>query len=305
MRRARPRPAPPPRPRPRSGDARDHPGRAPRGPGADGGGHRAHRDVAVHPREERLLRGHPRRARPRGVRHDGAALRQPHARSSSSSTRRRRCVPATSTGTTTATARTAASLTRRTWSSPPRCSTAAGSWPSRRRGATSGTSAASAPGSISPDATEIFHEGIIVPAIRIYREGVLNDEAFRIFLRNSRFPDILRRATSGRCWPAAGWASGACSSCSSASVPRPCWRRGRSSSSSAATPSARRWSRRIPDGTYESEDAVDGDGMSGRPFHVRMRLDQGGRPDQSRHARRATTRRGGRSTSSCTTACPS
>jgi N-methylhydantoinase B len=47
-------------------------------------------------------------------------------------------------------------------------------------------------GSISPDATEIFHEGIIVPAVRIYREGVLNDEAFRIFVRNSRFPEILR-----------------------------------------------------------------------------------------------------------------
>ena len=47
-------------------------------------------------------------------------------------------------------------------------------------------------GSISPDATEIFHEGIIVPAVRIYREGVLNDEAFRIFIRNSRFPEILK-----------------------------------------------------------------------------------------------------------------
>ncbi|PYN17194.1 MAG: methylhydantoinase [Candidatus Rokuibacteriota bacterium] len=47
-------------------------------------------------------------------------------------------------------------------------------------------------GSISPDATEIFHEGIIVPAVRIYREGVLNDEAFRIFVRNSRFPEILK-----------------------------------------------------------------------------------------------------------------
>ena len=35
---------------------------------------------------------------------------------------------------------------------------------------------------------------------------------------------------------------------------------------------------RIPDGTYESEDAVDGDGMSGRSFHVRMRLTkEGGR----------------------------
>ena len=34
----------------------------------------------------------------------------------------------------------------------------------------------------------------------------------------------------------------------------------------------------IPDGTYESEDAVDGDGMTGRPYHVRMRLiKEGGR----------------------------
>ena len=48
------------------------------------------------------------------------------------------------------------------------------------------------PGSISPAATEIYHEGIIMPPIRIYREGVLNDEVFRIFARNSRFPDILK-----------------------------------------------------------------------------------------------------------------
>jgi N-methylhydantoinase B len=48
------------------------------------------------------------------------------------------------------------------------------------------------PGSISPAATEVYHEGIIMPPIRIYREGVLNDEVFRIFARNSRFPDILQ-----------------------------------------------------------------------------------------------------------------
>src|SRR5215213_6318720 len=50
----------------------------------------------------------------------------------------------------------------------------------------------SRPGSMPIDATEIFHEGTIVPPVRIYREGVLNDEAFRIFLANTRFPDILR-----------------------------------------------------------------------------------------------------------------
>src|SRR6185295_18739881 len=47
------------------------------------------------------------------------------------------------------------------------------------------------PGSISPDATEIFQEGIIVPPIRLARDGVLNEEAMRIFVRNSRFPKMV------------------------------------------------------------------------------------------------------------------
>jgi N-methylhydantoinase B len=44
------------------------------------------------------------------------------------------------------------------------------------------------PGSISPDATEIFHEGIIVPPTRLVEEGRVNDAALRIFFRNSRWP---------------------------------------------------------------------------------------------------------------------
>jgi N-methylhydantoinase B len=132
-------------------------------------------------------------------------------------------------------------------------------------------------GSISPDATEIFHEGIIVPAVRIYREGVLNDEAFRIFLRNSRFPDILRgdiRAVLAGCrlgerrvlelfdrfgaeTVLAAWAL----------FEQQCRDTIRKTLES-----------RIPDGTYETEDAVDGDGMSDRSFHVRMSLaKEGGR----------------------------
>ncbi|WP_173582539.1 hydantoinase B/oxoprolinase family protein [Acetobacter musti] len=46
-------------------------------------------------------------------------------------------------------------------------------------------------GSTTPDATEIFHEGILVPPVRLYREGVLNEDLFRTFARNSRFPDIV------------------------------------------------------------------------------------------------------------------
>lgn len=44
------------------------------------------------------------------------------------------------------------------------------------------------PGSISPDATEIFHEGIIVPPTKLADRGALNQGALGIFLRNSRWP---------------------------------------------------------------------------------------------------------------------
>src|SRR5262249_18425240 len=50
-------------------------------------------------------------------------------------------------------------------------------------------------GSISPQSTEIFHEGVLVPPIRIMEAGRLNEEAYRIFLRNSRLPDLVEGDT--------------------------------------------------------------------------------------------------------------
>jgi N-methylhydantoinase B len=44
------------------------------------------------------------------------------------------------------------------------------------------------PGSISPDATDIMHEGIIVPPTRLVAAGVTNEAALAIFHRNSRYP---------------------------------------------------------------------------------------------------------------------
>ncbi len=44
-------------------------------------------------------------------------------------------------------------------------------------------------GSISPDATDIFQEGIIIPPVRLVAAGVANEAALAIFHRNSRFPD--------------------------------------------------------------------------------------------------------------------
>ena len=67
--------------------------------------------------------------------------------------------------------------------------------PSRRAGRTSTTSAACAPGSLSPDCTDIFQEGIIVPPVRVVREGVVAEELLRLFYRNSRFPEMVKGDT--------------------------------------------------------------------------------------------------------------
>ncbi|MCR9073212.1 MAG: hydantoinase B/oxoprolinase family protein [Alphaproteobacteria bacterium] len=48
------------------------------------------------------------------------------------------------------------------------------------------------PGSISPQATSAFQEGIMIPPVRVMRAGELNEEVFRIFTRNSRFPDMMK-----------------------------------------------------------------------------------------------------------------
>ncbi len=48
------------------------------------------------------------------------------------------------------------------------------------------------PGSVSPHATSVFHEGIMIPPVRVMRDGVVNDEVVRIYTRNSRFPEMMR-----------------------------------------------------------------------------------------------------------------
>jgi len=50
-------------------------------------------------------------------------------------------------------------------------------------------------GSLSPDCTEIFQEGIIVPPVRVAREGIIFEELLRVFYRNSRFPEMVKGDT--------------------------------------------------------------------------------------------------------------
>ncbi len=128
------------------------------------------------------------------------------------------------------------------------------------------------PGSLSPDATDIFQEGIIVPPIRLARDGVIDTEVMRVFTRNSRFPAMvtgdIRAATAavrlgerrmgelfqrfGRATVLAAFA--------------------------AAIDETRRivrdWLRRtIPPGRYDFTERIDRDGHGNGPFAIRMRLE--------------------------------
>ena len=51
------------------------------------------------------------------------------------------------------------------------------------------------PGSISPDTTDIFQEGIIIPPTKLIDAGVTNQAALDIFHRNSRYPGQSRGDT--------------------------------------------------------------------------------------------------------------
>jgi len=51
------------------------------------------------------------------------------------------------------------------------------------------------PSSTTPDTENIFQEGIIVPVVRLCREGVIDDDILRIFIRNSRFSEVVRGDT--------------------------------------------------------------------------------------------------------------
>ena len=51
------------------------------------------------------------------------------------------------------------------------------------------------PGSISPDATDIFQEGIIIPPTKLIDRGVTNTATLNIFYRNSRYPETCRGDT--------------------------------------------------------------------------------------------------------------
>lgn len=127
------------------------------------------------------------------------------------------------------------------------------------------------PGSISPDATDIFQEGIIIPPTKLVDRGVANQSCLEIFYRNSRYPETCRGDTSALM---ASVALG---------VRRMDEIAGRFSPETLADALAqllartetlvrRRLRETFPIGTHRFTDAIDSDGHGTGPVHIRFAL---------------------------------
>ena len=125
------------------------------------------------------------------------------------------------------------------------------------------------PGSMPQGATEIFQEGLIVPPVRLAREGVLDEEILALVLANVRTPHERRgdlAAQRAACEAgAAGWL---------ALIAREGWMRVKSGCLSLLDYTERRTHRCL--GQYEGatgvgEDALEGDGVTTDPVPVRVR----------------------------------
>jgi N-methylhydantoinase B len=130
------------------------------------------------------------------------------------------------------------------------------------------------PGSLSPDCTEVFQEGIIVPPVRVARDGLMSDELLRLFYRNSRFPEMVKGDTR---------ASIAAIRLGERRLNELFSRLGRATMLAAfadlieETEADIRAKLRqlLPEGVYRFTDRVDGDGHGHGPIRLRYRLTVG------------------------------
>lgn len=131
------------------------------------------------------------------------------------------------------------------------------------------------PGSVSPAARSIFHEGIMIPPVRVMRDGIVNEEVVRIYERNSRFPEMMQgdlSAIMAACRLGkrrlqeviARYGAGVVEASFEAML--------------AGTERALRaeLDRQVPEGEWRFRDWIDGDAAGERSFHVETRLEKRG-----------------------------
>ena len=128
------------------------------------------------------------------------------------------------------------------------------------------------PGSVSPNVTSVFHEGIMIPPVRVMRDGVVNEEVVRIYARNSRFPDMMRGDLS---------AIMAAVRLGKARLEDILTRFGAASVEAAFETALRqtadaldaRLKEKVPDGAWTFRDWIDSDAVTDTPYWVETRLE--------------------------------
>ncbi len=126
------------------------------------------------------------------------------------------------------------------------------------------------PGSIPPDATEIFQEGLLVPCLLLARAGNVDEGILDILRANVRLPQMaLGDLHAGMAAVKIG----------ERGVQDLCRRYGTGALESATASllaQGEQLSRaeiaRIPDGVYEAQDVIDGDGLSDDAIPIRVKV---------------------------------
>ncbi|MFN8593505.1 MAG: hydantoinase B/oxoprolinase family protein [Thermomicrobiales bacterium] len=125
-------------------------------------------------------------------------------------------------------------------------------------------------GSLSPDSTEIFQEGLQFPQLLLYRAGELNTELIEVIRANVRLPTMSLGDLS------AGVAAVRIAESRLAAIVQRYGLDATLETFAAILAHgegiARDALRRIPPGIYEAEEWIDGDGLSDDPIPVRVRV---------------------------------
>lgn len=126
------------------------------------------------------------------------------------------------------------------------------------------------PGSLPPDATSTFQEGLRLSRIRLARNDTLNTEIVRIIRENTRLPEIamgdlnaqiatVRIAETRIAEMLERYSANLLASCFDAIIEGSALR-------------SRATIRQLADGVYRGEDVIDGDGVSADPIHVQVKI---------------------------------
>ena len=132
-----------------------------------------------------------------------------------------------------------------------------------------------AAGGMSPQATEVFHEGVLIPPVRLVGGGEYADDLYRLIIRNTRFPQFLEgdvRACISACQLGVRRVGELFADYGVERVVAAC----ADLLDQSAVAGRAILEDLLPEGVWHGDDSVDDDGFGGGPFRVALRIERSG-----------------------------